>query len=1241
MDTDSTGELGVTITRKVVLKNLEWAFRRQYESDEGIDAQVETKVDGKTTGRLLALQIKGGSSWFREKNADGWVFRFDHRLAHLWLGHALPVVIVLVDVESETAYWQRIDQSTVSTTRKGYKVLVPEANTVDLAGEQWQHMASGLEERAIARYEIAVECIPPAARSLIERMRSSSAHGAAVLALHLADGRGNPRGTVQALLTAAPHWIEADDAGGWRALAVYAIEHDLAGENALALERAAEALPEKRGRLLAAAALNVMRVDLSRSALLLDQAEECAQAEAEVLVRVGRALMQHPPGDAGPRVVDPPLDFGDPLVADSAPIQSFLCDQATRAGDLNSALGFARRALELEPENSSLMVGLAGVMIRKSFGTGADHNDLDEAVALLRAALRQRHRWDGPTVDVLDGLLGALGLVGDFEGILEASLPDPDGTATPEEATRPDVVRRGIAAAHFLSKQDIVRELADRLGNGARDQLEKARVGVLTLNDEDEEALWLQVFNEAVERDDYQEIAIASVSLGRVGRDEGARLSDYVDRRIIPQGTADLVSALAAAKQDLDGALPRLRDLARRDIGAAEHLVSLLAAADRYAEAVAVAEDAHEAFRQPYFLIVEAELFLDAEDWEAAEQAALRAVAATDSFPRQRAKLLTYLAGRAADRGDWVVAEEHLASVLPLHAVTQSSDVWRLVEAQLHNGATRRAAATIQRQSPRVTSSETAHLWIQAMVSAQWNETIASEALSLAIRFETDVELSVALLGQIITRTATDSAPEESKADYSDDSEDREDLRPRVPGELHRKAFAALEKHIDQDGDLAGIQRLQGTDEELLAQMAELLKQQQSEPLRELLELVQQGRVPIGIAATARGRSYALTLVQQSTGPLIAAASDDLEHEGDKDTVIASLNGQVVVDASALLLTSQLTGGSTLTGHFRRLLLPAAARRDILRAVVEVQGLAGSPGTLGWNAKAQKLAFYELTATDYLRYSARAEALERTADVTSVRAVADFSLFEKVNWRDGDHCWLAPIQLANDEGLSLWSDDIGLRRLARAVGVKAFGTPALVEALSDRALEGCDVSELERVDALLNERSNWVRQFVRESVVDVPAQLADVQAQAAADGWHPWAAATVLTRPSWWAWQPDPFSDWRAIAGEVKIKRPEVFGAWQYAAMLGVSRAYVDPDYAAAMLATLALHGAGGGGSAGDAVEGLTRAGEVATSRGIPDPVTHVPVVARALSRSGLLEDSEQFAQDVLSLYEANVKQGD
>lgn len=45
--------------------------------------------------------------------------------------------------------------------------------------------------------------------------------------------------------------------------------------------------------------------------------------------------------------------------------------------------------------------------------------------------------------------------------------------------------------------------------------------------------------------------------------------------------------------------------------------------------------------------------------------------------------------------------------------------------------------------------------------------------------------------------------------------------------------------------------------------------------------------------------------------------------------------------------------------------------------------------------------------------------------------------------------WLDAVELAADLGLPLWSDDLGLRKLASARGVATFSTPALLEALLD------------------------------------------------------------------------------------------------------------------------------------------------------------------------------------------------
>ncbi len=88
---------GVTYTKMVLETQLRWLFREQPTEDYGIDAHTEV-VDGEeVTGRLLALQIKSGSSWFNEPAPGGWWFRPDTQHVHYWLDHSLPVIAVLYD----------------------------------------------------------------------------------------------------------------------------------------------------------------------------------------------------------------------------------------------------------------------------------------------------------------------------------------------------------------------------------------------------------------------------------------------------------------------------------------------------------------------------------------------------------------------------------------------------------------------------------------------------------------------------------------------------------------------------------------------------------------------------------------------------------------------------------------------------------------------------------------------------------------------------------------------------------------------------------------------------------------------------------------------------------------------------------------------------------------------------------------------------------------------------------------
>src|SRR5690349_8491000 len=84
---------GVHAVAEIFEHDFRWFFREQHESDFGIDAQVETTdEEGRPSGKLLALQIKSGASYFRQRGAD---YVYHGSLEHLdyWTRHCLPVFI--------------------------------------------------------------------------------------------------------------------------------------------------------------------------------------------------------------------------------------------------------------------------------------------------------------------------------------------------------------------------------------------------------------------------------------------------------------------------------------------------------------------------------------------------------------------------------------------------------------------------------------------------------------------------------------------------------------------------------------------------------------------------------------------------------------------------------------------------------------------------------------------------------------------------------------------------------------------------------------------------------------------------------------------------------------------------------------------------------------------------------------------------------------------------------------------
>lgn len=107
-----------------------WMFREQPIDDVGIDAHMEFIESTGKPKQLLALQIKSGSSWFKEKKDNYIIFRdINERQYKYWTMNSLPCIVVLYNPDDDMCIWEKLTAETIEKTKggngKGFFVKVP------------------------------------------------------------------------------------------------------------------------------------------------------------------------------------------------------------------------------------------------------------------------------------------------------------------------------------------------------------------------------------------------------------------------------------------------------------------------------------------------------------------------------------------------------------------------------------------------------------------------------------------------------------------------------------------------------------------------------------------------------------------------------------------------------------------------------------------------------------------------------------------------------------------------------------------------------------------------------------------------------------------------------------------------------------------------------------------------------------------------------------------------------------
>lgn len=104
----------------IVAEENKWMFREQPINDIGIDAHMERVDPIGRSKQLLALQIKAGASWFKEKKNGFVIFRdINERQYNYWTMNSLPCIVVLYNPEDKMVIWQKLTKDTIKRTKDG------------------------------------------------------------------------------------------------------------------------------------------------------------------------------------------------------------------------------------------------------------------------------------------------------------------------------------------------------------------------------------------------------------------------------------------------------------------------------------------------------------------------------------------------------------------------------------------------------------------------------------------------------------------------------------------------------------------------------------------------------------------------------------------------------------------------------------------------------------------------------------------------------------------------------------------------------------------------------------------------------------------------------------------------------------------------------------------------------------------------------------------------------------------
>lgn len=689
-----------------------------------------------------------------------------------------------------------------------------------------------------------------------------------------------------------------------------------------------------------------------------------------------------------------------------------------------------------------------------------DFADLERALEAALTARDAVRAWDGPSEDAVEIAIVAARLLGRTQQAWRLASAPPEGTATSREAADIGVRREAATMAAQLKTPEIARQLA--VGTGPRTEHEVEALIALFARDDEAALAHFQAAIDFV--DETQEVEQLSLQIALLGA-RSPKLNQ------LPVEKQQELNLIADAHGGNEEAISILRTRARSNRLLARVLIGL--AIDTQ-DARGVAEQAEQSGRRwsdPDLLLLAAEQYIDLEEYDSAVQCAQEALRFSSPAWEGALRAHNVKVQAFTVRGMWAPAINVAMDVLTKEPENRSA-AWALTQCQYNLGRFEQAWKSYTEVGGR---------------PAPRDEQEALVRLDLWRRFERDasnIDTLRSLLEQFPDSRAVKASVVSSLLFIplaDDDSGMAERIRLMVAPLLEELPDVFVQKEIDQTNPLESFRELLRDQPDTSEQDAKL----------------EEGRFPIGMAATLHRRTLTEVLAVRTQAPLFAGDTETFESE--VATASAAMGSRVVVDLTALYAISAMNESLSdlLLGRF---LDPMAARAQLIDAIQGCDRLAElSTLQIRLAADGSPVPISISTEEAEARYQ-RAQGIRAQFEKFTTNGTLEIANFPEIDSAGASaaFAWIAALDTAIEGGHALWCDDRMTRRLAAEKGVNSFGTMALIEALRRGGTLADDVAVAHQAELV-------ARYFVGLGFrSDVLTHAANI------DGWNPRGCAAFI-----------------------------------------------------------------------------------------------------------------------------------